>query len=117
MLALDLGEQRIRGPQEVVGPGAQSGGERSRATHSAGAPQLLHKARHYGIVASVFVSWANEQRAREEEEGTSNRLTGRAQAFRWKGEIEEPTSGTCATVLVGLCPLGSGQFSRRGLLF
>lgn len=58
----------------------------------------------------------NEQRAREEsaaeeeeeEEGASNRLTGRTQEFRWMGEIEGPTSGVCATVLVGLCPLGSG---------
>lgn len=120
MLALGLGEQRIPGPQEVIGPGAQIGEEDSRATHSAGAPQLLHEARHDVIAASVVVSRANEQRAREEEAaaaGTSNRLTGRTQEFRWMSEIEGPTSGVCATVLMGLCPLGSGQFSRRGLLF
>lgn len=67
----------------------------------------------------MLLSRASEQRTgeREEEEGTSNRLTGRTQTFRGMGEIEGPTSGICAKVLVGLCPLGSGQFSRRGLLF
>lgn len=31
------------------------------------------------------------------------------------GEVEGPTFGMCATVL-GLCPLESGQLSRRGIL-
>lgn len=112
MLALGLGVQRSRGLQEGIGPVAQPAEERSRATHSTGASQLLHEARHDDIAASVFVGGASEQRAGEEE-GTSNRLTGRTQAFRWMGEVEGPTSGMCATIPMGLCPLDSGQSSKR----
>lgn len=56
MLALGFVEQRIRAARDGVGPGAQTGEERSRATHSTGAPQLLHEARHDGIAATVFVN-------------------------------------------------------------
>lgn len=60
-ISLDLGEHRARGLQRSVGRRGQTAEERSHATHSTGASQLLHEARHGSIVANVWVAGASEK--------------------------------------------------------